>query len=144
METLLALLVGLLFAGGVFLMLERSLLRFAFGVILLSNAVNLLVFAAGRVAVRTPPLLGEGGGAEPFANPVPQALVLTAIVIGFGLVAFLLTLVARGWDALGTMDADRLADGDEDDDPVGASPEGAGIPAPPASVSRAALREVGA
>jgi multicomponent Na+:H+ antiporter subunit C len=111
METLLALLAGILVAAGVYLMLERSLLRFVFGLMLLSNGVNLVVLAAGRVAGRLPPLAGDGA-APPAgsANPLPQALVLTAIVIGFGLAAFTLALLNRGWLALGTLDADDMSD----------------------------------
>lgn len=140
METLLALVVGVLLALGVFLVLERSLLRFVFGLILVSNAVNLLVFAAGRVAGRTPPLLVDGARAADFANPVPQALVLTAIVIGFGLVAFTLTLVARGGAALGTLDADELSataglDQADDDDGAGRAAPAPHRPARPRALS---------
>ena len=119
METLLALLVGVMFSAGVFLMLERALLRFVFGLILVSNAVNLLILGAGRVASRTAPLVPEGAAAPPgaVANPVPLALVLTAIVIGFGLVAFTLTLLARSWEALGVAEAD--APQEEDDEEPG-------------------------
>ena len=111
METLLALLAGVLVAGGVYLLLERSLLRFVFGLMLLSNGVNLVILTAGRVAGRLPPLAG-GADAPPVghANPLPQALVLTAIVIGFGLAAFTLALLNRGWQALGTLDADEMSD----------------------------------
>ncbi len=113
MQTLLALLVGVLTAGGVYLMLRRNLLRKIFGLVLLSNAVNLLVFTVGRAARVAPPLVPEGGvvPVEPYANPLPQALVLTAIVIGFGLVAYALVLVYRSYATLGTMDAEQLENG---------------------------------
>jgi multicomponent Na+:H+ antiporter subunit C len=111
METLLALLAGLLVAAGVYLLLERSLLRFVFGLMLLSNGVNLVILASGRVAGRLPPL-AAGADAPPAgaANPLPQALVLTAIVIGFGLAAFTLALLSRGFQSLGTLDADAMSD----------------------------------
>lgn len=111
METLLALLIGVLIATAVYLMLQRSLLRVLFGMILLSNAVNLIIFTAGRVATpATPPLvpLDLAVPPEAVANPLPQALVLTAIVIGFGLVAFALVLVLRGYKDLGTLMPDEV------------------------------------
>jgi multicomponent Na+:H+ antiporter subunit C len=116
MQLLLALLAGILTAAGVYLLLRRSLLRMVFGLVLLSNAVNLLVFSMGRVARLAPPLVPEGLDAPPglTANPLPQALVLTAIVIGFGLVAFALALVYRGFVTLGTTKGDALAEGEED------------------------------
>ena len=112
MPMLLALLIGVLSAAGVYLMLQRNLLRKIFGLVLLSNAVNLLVFTVGRAARVGPPLVPEGAmlPVEPYANPLPQALVLTAIVIGFGLVAYALVLVYRSYATLGTMDAEKLED----------------------------------
>lgn len=112
METLLALLVGTLVAAGVWLMLQRDVVRFLFGMVLLGNAVNLLVFTAGRVTGGAAPLIPEGATApaEALANPVPQALVLTAIVIGFGLVGFALVLAMRAFGELGTLDPDLLGE----------------------------------
>ena len=113
MPALLALVIGVLTAAGVYLMLRRNLLRKIFGLVLLSNAVNLLVFTVGRAARVGPPLVPEGATlpVEPYANPLPQALVLTAIVIGFGLVAYALVLVYRSYATLGTMDAEQLEGG---------------------------------
>jgi multicomponent Na+:H+ antiporter subunit C len=110
MHLLLALLVGVLFAAGVYLILQRHLLRIIFGLILLGNAVNLLVFTVGRAARLAPPLIPEGMTVPPeaTANPLPQALVLTAIVISFGLVAFALVLAYRAYATLGTTDTDAL------------------------------------
>jgi multicomponent Na+:H+ antiporter subunit C len=111
METLLAFMVGALFACGIYLILRRSLLRILFGIILLSNAVNLCIFLAGRVLLpASPPLVPEGLDVPAVAvsNPLPQALVLTAIVIGFGLVVFALVLVLRGYDHLHTLDPDEV------------------------------------
>jgi len=110
MQILLVLLAGVLFAAGVYLVLRRNLLRMIFGLVLLSNAVNLLVFAMGRVARLAPPLVPEGATApvEAVANPLPQALVLTAIVIGFGLVSFALVLAYRSFVTLGTVETDEL------------------------------------
>jgi multicomponent Na+:H+ antiporter subunit C len=106
MEILLALVVGVLFAAGVYLLLEGNLVRAVFGLILMSNAANLLFFAAGRVMRGTPPLVPEGleAPAGAVANPLAQALVLTAIVIGFGLVSFALVLVYRYHRTFGTVE----------------------------------------
>ncbi len=110
METGLAFLIGVLSAASVYMMLRRNLVRLIIGLILLSNAVNLLIFTAGRLTPANPPLIPPGADAPvtPFANPLPQALILTAIVISFGLLAFTLVLVYRAYQELGTMDADDL------------------------------------
>ncbi|AOS95691.1 Na(+)/H(+) antiporter subunit C1 [Microbulbifer aggregans] len=110
MEMALALVIGILTATGVYLMLARNLLRYLFGLILLSNAANLAIFTAGRLTRASPPLIPEGLKAPdiPVANPLPQALILTAIVIGFGLLAFSLALIVRAYRRLGTLDADDM------------------------------------
>jgi len=110
MEQLLALVVGVLTAAAVWLMLSRTVVRFLFGLVLISNAANLVIFASGRLTLGTPPLIEAGQDAPPalVANALPQALVLTAIVIGFGLFAFALALVFRAYTALGTVDSDRM------------------------------------
>jgi multicomponent Na+:H+ antiporter subunit C len=110
-EPLLAVLVGILFAAGVYLVLRPNLLRFVFGLMLLSNAVNLLIFTAGRLTEANPPLIPVTAAlpVTPFANPLPQALVLTAIVIGFGLVVFALVLIHSGYDVVGSVEPDRVS-----------------------------------
>lgn len=117
MEQLLSVLIGVLVAAAVYLMLARNLLRFLFGLILLSNAANLAIFVSGRLTAGAAPLIPEGADAPlgPVANALPQALVLTAIVIGFGLFAFALILAFRGYRSLGTLDTDamRIAEPEE-------------------------------
>lgn len=110
MDVLLALLAGLLTAAAVWLLLDRSLVRMLFGLALLGNAANLAIFAAGRLTAGAPPLIPEGleAPAETVANALPQALILTAIVISFGLFAFALSLVHRAHKDLGTADVDAL------------------------------------
>jgi len=110
MEAALALVVGVLVAASVYLMLARHVLRFLFGLVLLSNAANLTIFTAGRLTRAEPPLIADGYAAPVgvVANALPQALVLTAIVIGFGLFAFALALVFRAYRELGTLDADQM------------------------------------
>jgi multicomponent Na+:H+ antiporter subunit C len=110
MEPLLALLVATLFALGVYLLMQRNLLRALFGLILIGNAANLLIFTMGRVPRAIPPVIPPGLDAPEVAvaNPLPQALVLTAIVIGFGLITFALVLVMRAYESLRTMVPDEL------------------------------------
>ncbi|MEO0386654.1 MAG: Na+/H+ antiporter subunit C [Pseudomonadota bacterium] len=110
MEALLALVIGALVAASVYLMLARNVLRFIFGLVLISNAANLTIFTAGRLTEGAPPLIAEGANtpAPLVANALPQALVLTAIVIGFGLFAFALVLVFRAWTSLGTLYSDEM------------------------------------
>lgn len=102
MELLIAILVGFLFAGGVFCLLRRSVVKLVIGIILLSQGANLLLFATGGLISGEPPMVPQGAKAPPmpFADPLPQAMVLTAIVIGFGLTAFLLVLVCRAHEAV--------------------------------------------
>jgi len=88
-----ALLVGFLFGSAVYLILSGSFVRILFGFLLLSNAANLLVLAvSGDPAGRTPPLADIAG---PHVDPLPQALILTAIVIGFGTTVYLIFLLYR-------------------------------------------------
>ena len=110
METLLALTSGVLFAASFYLLLRRNLLRFVVGLIMLSNAVNLLIFTMGRLTQANPPIIphGQEVPSAPYANPLPQALILTAIVISFGLLAFTLVLIYRNYQVTDTLDVDAL------------------------------------
>ncbi|MEU7585038.1 Na(+)/H(+) antiporter subunit C [Micromonospora sp. NPDC049230] len=90
----LVLAVGVLVGCGVVLLLERSLTRILLGVILLGNGVNLLILLGGRPGAA--PIVGTGP-IERMSDPLPQAMVLTAIVITFGLTAFLLAVAYRSW-----------------------------------------------
>ncbi len=108
MEGLLALASGVLYAAGIYLLLRRRLAQLIIGIALLSNGTNLLTFTAGGLTRARPPVVPAEAEAlaEPYADPVPQALVLTAIVIGFGLLAFSLVLAHRVHDTVGTDDVD--------------------------------------
>lgn len=108
MEILFGLLAGVLMAGGVWLILSRDLLKFLFGLVLISNVANIVIFASGGVTEGRPPLIGKSGIVEGAANSLPQALVLTAIVIGFGLVSFTLTLALRAWQSIGTTHVEEM------------------------------------
>jgi multicomponent Na+:H+ antiporter subunit C len=110
MELLLALTSGVLYAAGIYLILRRRLAQLIIGIGLLSNGTNLLIFTAGGLTRGRPPVVPDGAQTlvEPYADPVPQALVLTAIVIGFGLLAFSLVLAHRVHDSVGTDDVDDV------------------------------------
>jgi len=110
MEGLLALASGVLYAAGIYMMLRRRLAQLIIGIGLLSNGTNLLIFTAGGLTRARPPVVPEGAAAleQPYADPVPQALVLTAIVIGFGLLAFSLVLTDRVHQIAGTDDVDDV------------------------------------
>ncbi len=99
--------MAVLFACGVYAMLERSLTRVLFGFLLLGNATNLLLLIVMGVPGRAP-FFGEE---EAISDPLPQALTLTAIVITFAISAFLLALIYRSWQ-LGQAD---IVEDDEDD-----------------------------
>lgn len=107
MSAALVVLVGVLFASGTYLLLHRSLTRIVLGVALLGNGVNVLIVTAGS-RPGEPPLVGAEGE---MTDSVPQALVLTAIVIGFALVSFLVALAWRNW----TIDGNDLVEDDVED-----------------------------
>jgi multicomponent Na+:H+ antiporter subunit C len=110
MDAMFAILAGVFIAVAVYLLLARSLLRALLGLAILGNGINLLILVAGRLTRAAPPILPAGVTAPdgPIANPLPQALILTAIVIGFALFTFLLTLTYRSYQALGTSDTDAM------------------------------------
>ena len=92
MEALLALAIGLLTATGLYLMLRQRTFPVILGLTFLSYAVNLFLFASGRLALNATPIIGTS---ETYTDPLPQALVLTAIVISFGMTA-VITILAIG------------------------------------------------
>ena len=110
MTVLLALAIGALYACGIYLMLRRSLVKLLLGLVLLSHAANLLIFTAGGLHRGAAPIVrvGEEALTPPHADPLPQALVLTAIVISFGVLAFALALFRRVHQSIGADDVDRM------------------------------------
>jgi multicomponent K+:H+ antiporter subunit C len=116
LELLFALGIGLLAAAGIWLLLRPRSFDTVLGLSLLSYAVNLFIFAMGRLRVGAPPI--AAGGAAPtlasVADPLPQALVLTAIVISFGMTALLLVIALRGRYEAGTDQVDGGGPGCED------------------------------
>jgi len=125
MHLLLAILFGVLLGAAVWLLLARSLPRMILGLLLLGNAANLAIFAGGRELGTAPSLVAPGAQAlaAGAANPLPQALVLTAIVISLGLTAFALMLAWATHEATGTLnmaDLVRKLPDVENDGAVGA------------------------
>lgn len=115
MILLLAMLVGVLYSAGIYMMLRRSLVKVIIGLIFLGYAANLLIFSIGRITKGIPAFVPEGADkiVEPFADPLPQALILTAIVIGFGVQAFAIVLFKRAYQTVGTDDLDEMKATDE-------------------------------
>ena len=117
----LALVVGVvvLYATGIYQLLERSFTRMIFGVLLVGNATNLLIFATvGRPGLA--PVLVEGAEPGDYTDPLPQAFILTAIVITFATISFMLALLYRSWRLA---HADTVADDQEDIDLRTAEPD---------------------
>ncbi len=110
MEIIFACLTGCFFAASIYLFMSKYLIRVLLGVVLLGNAVNLSIFTAGRLTREVPPFI-PADSVEPvagIANPLPQALILTAIVISFAFFAFLLVLTYRAYQELGTENTDQM------------------------------------
>ena len=121
MDYVLAALVGLFIAIGTYLLLSRSVIRMLIGLTIFGNDVNLLIFTAGRVTQAVAPIVPEGLEVPEgsIANPLPQALILTAIVIGFSMFAFLLVLAFRAYQSLDADNTDtmRLAEPERSPNP---------------------------
>jgi len=110
MEALFAVLVGALFAVSIYLFLSKHIIRILMGAAILGNAVNLLIFTTGRLTREVPPIIASNADTltRASANPLPQALILTAIVISFSFFAFLLVLGYRAFQELETDDTDDM------------------------------------
>lgn len=120
MEGLMSVLIGIFFVVSIYLMLSKHIIRILLGVAILSNAVNLLIFTTGRIVQAVPPIVPEGHDVPQVvtANPLPQALILTAIVISFSFFAFLLVLAFRAFQELGTDDTDEMRVAEPENEPV--------------------------
>ena len=105
MELLVSIAIGVLTFSGVYLILRARTFSVALGLTLFSYAVNLFLFAMGRLHTGKPAVLSD---ATSYTDPVPQALVLTAIVIGFAMTAFVLILALRAHTELGSDQVDGV------------------------------------
>ena len=128
MEAVIAVLVGVLMASSVYLMLRRNLVRFVLGLALISHTANLLIFSSGGLQGTFPPLIspGELVPDPSAANALPQALMLTAIVISFSVFAFLLVLAFRTYQRLETVDPDAMRSAEPVAEGAGMGGSGAG------------------
>jgi multicomponent Na+:H+ antiporter subunit C len=110
MELMWAMVIGVLYAAGLYLLMSRSVVKIIIGLVLLGHAANLLIFTVGRLVRGAPPLIasGEQTLTGTYADPLPQALILTAIVIGFGVQAFAIVLFKRSYARTKNDDIDAL------------------------------------
>lgn len=115
MEVILSILIGVLYAAGVYMLLRRNLVKLILGILFLSNATNLLVFTVAGLTKGEPAFVAKKGAeaSEKMADPLPQAMVLTAIVIGFGIVAYTLVLQYKYYKRTGTYDLDQVKQTDK-------------------------------
>lgn len=110
MILILSIATGCIFAMGIYMMLRRSIVKLIVGLILLSHAVNLAVFLSGNLVTGGSPVVPEDAEtiSEPVSDPLVQALILTAIVISFGVLAFSIILVNRVYKSLNTEDVNTI------------------------------------
>jgi multicomponent Na+:H+ antiporter subunit C len=113
MEFIMAIVIGILFMAAVYLILSRSLLKVILGTGLLSHGAHLLILTMGGLGGASPPVLAEG--VTDYADPLPQALILTAIVISFGVTAFILVLAYRTYAEHQTDNMNLMRGNDEHD-----------------------------
>ena len=119
MDYVMAALVGCFIALGVYLLLSRSVIRMLLGMVVFGKGVNLLIFTAGRLTQAIPPIVPPGleQPERAIANPLPQALILTAIVIGFAMFSFLLVLAFRAYQSLDADNTDNMRVAEPADEP---------------------------
>ena len=118
MQVLMPILVGLLFSSALFMMLRPNVMRIALGLILLTNGSNLFLFSVGKFSKDGPPVIDSNAIAmtSHYANPVSQSLILTAIVIGFALLSFVIALVYRSVQEFKTHKTDDISLEDVEED----------------------------
>ncbi|MET3727710.1 multicomponent Na+:H+ antiporter subunit C [Fictibacillus halophilus] len=112
MEILMSILAGTLFAAGVYLILQKQLLKIVLGTALLSHGAHLFILTMGKLNRGKPPILLEG--VKNYTDPLPQALILTSIVISFGVTSFLLVLAYRTYQSNKTDMMDQLRGTDDE------------------------------
>src|SRR5699024_7596656 len=113
MEFVMAIIIGGLFTAAVDLILSKSLLRIIFGTALISHDAHVVIFTMGRLGATSPPVIADG--VKDYVGPLPQALILTAIVISFGVTAFILVLAYQTYSKHQTDNMDYMRGNDEYD-----------------------------
>ncbi len=115
MEAVFSLVVFVVMSVAVYLILSRNILRVIVGLLVFSNGVNLVIFVSGRISSTVAPVVPEGETLlSVSANPLPQALLLTAIVISFALAAFATVLFDAAHKKLGTLDTDAMREAEQE------------------------------
>jgi multicomponent Na+:H+ antiporter subunit C len=111
---MMVILIGLLYSAGIYMILRRSFVKVIIGLAFLGYAANLLIFTIGRLTKGKPAFIPKNADTllEPFADPLPQALILTAIVISFGILAFALVLLRKAFRVVGSDDLDDMRSND--------------------------------
>lgn len=107
MNTLFAIVIGILIGVGVYMLLSRTIIQVVVGLAFIGYGINLITLTVAGLSMASPPLLTLKG---PYADPLPQALILTAIVIGFATTALLLTVALRAFQVAGQVDARAFDD----------------------------------
>ncbi|MBM6619217.1 Na(+)/H(+) antiporter subunit C [Bacillus suaedaesalsae] len=106
MEVIMSILSGILFTCGVYLLLQKRLMKVIFGTVLLSHGAHLFILTMGGLRSGAPPILKDG--VTTYTDPLPQALILTSIVISFGITSFLLVLAYKAYKTNGTDNLEEL------------------------------------
>ena len=115
MEIIIAVVTGILYAAGLYLLMHRSFIKLIVGIILFAHACNFFLFSAGGITRGEPAFVSDGNPpVAELADPLPQALILTAIVIGLGVQAFAIVLLKRVYHAVDTSDLDQLKSTDRE------------------------------
>ncbi|TVQ62138.1 MAG: Na+/H+ antiporter subunit C [Phycisphaerales bacterium] len=117
MHTLLAIAAGVMFASGLYMMFRRSFVKLIIGLVLIGHAANIVIFTSGGLVRGAPALIPAGEARLPddpaFTDPLPPALILTAIVISFAIISYTIVLVRRAYQAIGTDDLDQMRSTDK-------------------------------
>lgn len=114
MEFILSIAVGSLVSAAVYLMLSKNMLRIILGILLLGNGANLAIFLSGRIGKIQAPIITDGVMLLNQANPLPQALILTAIVISFALTVYTIILFDFTHRSIGTLNTDNMIDSEQE------------------------------
>ncbi|HPE17371.1 MAG TPA: Na+/H+ antiporter subunit C [Tenuifilaceae bacterium] len=117
MDILLSILTGLIYSVAIYLLLHKGMVKMILGIMMLGYATNLFIFIIARITRGLPALIPENADSflQAYADPVPQALILTAIVIGFGIQTFAIVLIRMVYKTTGTSDMDKLSSTDKID-----------------------------